>query len=75
MKELVSIRKKNIIIKTKTFNYKAYIPVRYKSKNCLKNKSQKVKDKIVNDSIYRNSYKNNAVITKKINNSKKYKIK
>jgi len=58
-------------ITTKSFNYKAYIPAKHKNKRCLKNNNQKPKDKIVIDSINRNSYKSNIAKTKKTNNFKK----
>lgn len=58
-------------ITTKSFNYKAYIPAKHKNKRCLKNNNQKPKDKIVIDSINRNSYKSNTAKTKKTNNFKK----
>ena len=60
-------------IKTKFFNYKTYKSKRHKTQKCLKNNSQKPKDKIVINSINSNSYKNNNAKTKK--NRKKINIK
>ena len=65
------LNNKNNIIKTKSFNHKAYIPNINKNKKNQKNNSQKPKNKIIIDSVNRNSYKGNTAKAVKMNNLKK----